>query len=217
MESAQKLLQESLRQIAEHPERNYDDQQLSLNVHDIAFANVRERTAQYLKKHFPAVKRPHLMDRLEYFVTEALFSPDIQEQIEIAKTARDIECQAVFKRRNLTYHAIKSTQEIIKELKERYIPYLQKQYHLNTTFSWDILESLLNRIDTLDNPADKEIARNTLIRTIDDARAAYDLEERKYVNGTDFSCLKGLAERLLDHHQLLVPEIQSPPTLIENT
>ncbi|MBM4222790.1 MAG: hypothetical protein FJ161_03195, partial [Gammaproteobacteria bacterium] len=77
--------------------------------------------------------------------------------------------------------------------------------------------ALFNRIESLQTSAEKDEARNALILALDDARAAYDLNEYKYFLGIDFSCLHGLEERLLDHHQLIVPHAQSSLSSIKDT
>jgi len=210
-EAAKNVLQKTIQHIDQNaPRRNVrHNTPVSTRVHDIAFSSAREQTRRYLQQKFPAIKRPDLIERLEDFVTEALALPDLQKELEIAEASRYKERVREFNLGRLSDCASpKNLQDILKDF-HHYIAHLRKQYQLNTTFAWNELESLLNRMNSLSHSKEKEIARNSLIRAIDDARAAYDLEDYKYIDGTDFSCLKGLTERLLDHHYFLVPDVQT--------
>ncbi|MBM4222874.1 MAG: hypothetical protein FJ161_03645, partial [Gammaproteobacteria bacterium] len=186
-----------------------DQNAVPTNVHDIAFAGSRSRTSRYLQQHFPATKKPGLIEKLEEFVSASLKNPAVLKELEIAELSRDKERLEEFKKGKLSKYTPPQSIEQILEDFARYIPHLKSVYSTNTTFAWDILESLFNRMDSLENPKEKEAARYTLIRALDDARAAYDLLEKKYVDNTDFTCQKGLEERLLDHHQMIVPDVKS--------
>ncbi|MBM4223148.1 MAG: hypothetical protein FJ161_05080 [Gammaproteobacteria bacterium] len=74
LRSAQTLLQNSLTQ-QEQEAAEHD--LICTNVHDIAFAGSRERTARYLQKQFPATGRSGLMEKLQDFVKNSLVNTDV--------------------------------------------------------------------------------------------------------------------------------------------
>jgi len=71
--SAANLLQTTIEYMAQHPDEH---EGLDVNVHNIIFSEVRERTKRYLKKNFPAKKRPDLMEKLNTFVMQELQDSD---------------------------------------------------------------------------------------------------------------------------------------------
>ncbi|MBM4222933.1 MAG: hypothetical protein FJ161_03955, partial [Gammaproteobacteria bacterium] len=212
LKSAQELLQKTLIRMEQEAAQRGHQNAVLIGVHNAAYAGPRERTKRYLQKQFPATKKPGLMEKLEEFVSEFLNLdkyPDVRKELELAELARDTERLEEFKKGNLSkYTPPKSIKEILEDF-ARYIPHLKSVYSTNTTFAWDVLESLFDRMDGLDNPEDKEAARNTLILALDDARAAYELLNGSYIAGTNFTCPQGLDERLLDHHQMIVADVKS--------
>ncbi|MBM4222875.1 MAG: hypothetical protein FJ161_03650, partial [Gammaproteobacteria bacterium] len=171
LKSAQELLQDSLTRMEQEAAQRGDQNAVPTNVHDAAFASPRSRTARYLQRHFPATKKPGLIEKLEEFVSESLKSPAVLKELELAELSRDKERLEEFKKGKLSkYTPPKSIKEILKDF-HRYIPHLKSVYSTNTTFAWDVLESLFDRMAGLENPEEKEAARYTLIRALDDARA----------------------------------------------
>jgi len=214
LHSAQILLQNTLTQMEQEAAQRAHQNTVPVPtyVHAVAFADPRSRTAQYLQQHFPATKKTGLMEKLEGFMNEFLNLdkyPDVRQELELAERSRDTERKRAVEEGRLSEYIPPKSIEEIKEDFGYYISHLKNQYTANTTFVWDVLESLFKRMDNLESPVDKDTARNTLILALDDARAAYDLLQKKYVRNTDFTCQKGLEERLLDHHQLIVFDIQS--------
>jgi len=178
----------------------------STNVHDVAYGGARGKTLQYLRTYFSV--HTNLMEKLSTFVADCLNDLEVLEQLQIAEASRYQERLKEFKSHTINYCApLVPLPQILADL-DKYIAHLQSQYANSTTYAWNTLGAILNRLEQLKNLEEKKASRLRLIRALDDARAAYDLIEKKYVSGTDYTCLEGLEKRLLDHHQEVVPNMR---------
>ncbi|MBM4222788.1 MAG: hypothetical protein FJ161_03185, partial [Gammaproteobacteria bacterium] len=153
LKSAQELLQKTLIRMEQEAAQRGHQNAVLIGVHNAAYAGPRERTKRYLQTHFPATKKPGLMEKLEEFVSEFLNLdkyPDVRKELELAELARDTERKKAVEKGELSeYTPPKSIKAILEDF-ARYIPHLKSVYSAKTTFAWDVLESLFSRMDGLE-------------------------------------------------------------------
>lgn len=183
-------------------------QAIDLDVHSALYGGQREKTLKYLITHYPPGDSTDLIGTIESFLTHVLQQPEAQKQLLIAEAER-------YKIREKLYHDHKlatldksfSLEQIIADFKD-YIEYLRCQKNIGTTYAWDVIESLFIRRDMLKTTQELEESDMQLLLALDDSRTAYHDKDYEFVKGKNYTCQKGLLERLLDFHQSMIPEQQ---------
>lgn len=176
------------------------NEKLSFDVHDKLYQTPRMAIKKYLEKEFPPQNSPFLIERLEIFVQETISDPMVQYELELAEKARYAERLDLYQKGERFFIRPLVSFGAICEDFFKYLEHL-RYYHTTTTYAWGVLESLLQRIAALSELSQQEEARLALILALDDARTAYHAHSNRSFLEPCYTCMKGLEEMLLGHHQ----------------
>lgn len=199
---SQKLLADSLEHQRMQAPRGAPSE-IETNVHSAIYSGRRKKTARHLQQNYWAAQE-NIIDKTDHLLTEIFENKNALLQLRIAEFERyKIRQKKYVAGRLKTLTPLQSLTEIKSDFRD-YIQYLRGLKQNGSRYAWCELSAILHRREQLKSETEREEANLLLLRALDDSRTAYHDKISGYVEGKGYTCQKGLEERLLDHHALIL-------------